>query len=327
MAVDQSGIVLVTGANGFIGSHVVQQLLERGVKVRAIVRSETSAESLRRAFPRAQISYGFVPDITAPHAYDDVVKGVSGIVHVAAPLLAKFKGDNVEDFIKPSVNSIESILESASKEQSVRKVVFTSSVVAQCSLPNNGAVITSDSWNPITYEQTATTKDLFEAYSGSKTLAERRAWAYVKEKKPHFQFAVINPSFVLGPVILDHQKINEGTNAYIWAFATAKQQPDSIARPWTDVRDVARAHVEALYTSDSTGKRFTLCGSMLQPGDIARVARQNVPELNSSEETQDKPTSADRYVTEDAESILGISWIPAETSIIDTLKQGVALAT
>ena len=72
--------ILVTGANSFIASHIVDQLLTDGFNVRGSVRSKAKGEALRKHFDG---TYGpgrfecvVVEDITVDDAFDDAVKGM-----------------------------------------------------------------------------------------------------------------------------------------------------------------------------------------------------------------------------------------------------------
>ena len=73
-----SGLVLVTGSNGYLGSHVVQQLLKNGYNIRAAVRSENAANEMTRihADNAARLTTTIVPDITIEGAFDEAVKDV-----------------------------------------------------------------------------------------------------------------------------------------------------------------------------------------------------------------------------------------------------------
>lgn len=75
-------IVLVTGANGYIASHVIALLISRGYKVRGAVRSESSGGKLRERYADRgdQFSLTIVPDITKPEAYADAFDGVTGVI-------------------------------------------------------------------------------------------------------------------------------------------------------------------------------------------------------------------------------------------------------
>lgn len=73
--------VLVTGASGFVASHIIRQFLQAGYKVRGSVRSESSAEKVRRTHSNyaAALSFAFVEDISVPGAFDEAVKDVDGV--------------------------------------------------------------------------------------------------------------------------------------------------------------------------------------------------------------------------------------------------------
>jgi len=76
-----SQTILITGASGFVASHVIRQFLEAGFKVRGAVRSESSAEKVRQTHTKYAdaLSFTFVKDILAPRAFDEAVKGVDGV--------------------------------------------------------------------------------------------------------------------------------------------------------------------------------------------------------------------------------------------------------
>lgn len=79
-----------TGANGFVGSHILEQLLSHCLSVRAVLRSQSKAAQVLADFPAAgsNLDFGIVPDITTPGAFDDVVKSsppFDTVIHTASP--------------------------------------------------------------------------------------------------------------------------------------------------------------------------------------------------------------------------------------------------
>lgn len=79
--------VLVTGANGYVGSWVVKTLLDQGYSVRAVVRSESKVNEMKGLFPEEdQLEFSLVKDLGVEGAFDDAVKGVDAILHLASPL-------------------------------------------------------------------------------------------------------------------------------------------------------------------------------------------------------------------------------------------------
>ena len=77
--IPQGSLILVTGANGFIASHIVDQLLERGYCVRGTVRDVAKGHWLQGLYDKRHGSGKFelagIPDYTKVEAYADVLKG------------------------------------------------------------------------------------------------------------------------------------------------------------------------------------------------------------------------------------------------------------
>jgi len=80
--------ILVTGASGFVATHILNVFLEHGYNVRGTVRSEATAEKVRKVHPKylKQLSFAIVKDIAAPGAFDEAVKGVDGVCHDVVPI-------------------------------------------------------------------------------------------------------------------------------------------------------------------------------------------------------------------------------------------------
>lgn len=82
--------ILVTGANGYIGLWTVKSLLERGFAVRAVVRRESKSKILQALFPKfvesGKLEFAFIGDLTKEGAFDEAVKSIEGILHLASPL-------------------------------------------------------------------------------------------------------------------------------------------------------------------------------------------------------------------------------------------------
>ncbi|MBE3048053.1 NAD-dependent epimerase/dehydratase family protein [Candidatus Bathyarchaeota archaeon] len=78
-AVPRGSTVLVTGANGFLGSHVADQFLQYGYKVRAAVRDPSkdlwAVDLFRKLYGEDSFELVAVPEMTAEGAFDEVVKG------------------------------------------------------------------------------------------------------------------------------------------------------------------------------------------------------------------------------------------------------------
>jgi len=114
--------VLVTGANGFIGSHVCKKLLEDGFDVKALVRRVSDISSIKDM--PIKIEYGSLNDIKDLR---NVVKNVKIVIHLAAVMAEWGKK---EYFEKVNVCGTRTLLD-ACLEENVKRFVFISSVAVE----------------------------------------------------------------------------------------------------------------------------------------------------------------------------------------------------
>ncbi|KAM0227768.1 hypothetical protein ACHAPO_011241 [Fusarium lateritium] len=247
------GLVLVTGANGFIGARTVEAFLAAGYLVRAAVRSESSASSLVSALPdyasSGHLKTTIIPDITTTGAFDDAVKGATAISHLAAPV--DFSNRDMNYVIDSSVQGTLSILESGIKEPGLKSFVYMSSIVTvrgqAPKYPDKG--YTEEDWND--QIEDALSKAGADAtghqiYVASKLKAERAFWEFRKKHadKVNFTMTAVNPVWVAGPPLIlpkDPEKLSE-TAIVAYRIMNGQDMPTVGPGNGThvDVRDVAR---------------------------------------------------------------------------------------
>lgn len=215
--------VLVTGANGYIASHIIKQFLARGFRVRGTVRDLSKAEwVINDLFPDesrlGDLALIEVPDLGTERAFDSAVKGVSAIVHVATITTLDANPHNV---IPKDTTGMKSLLKAASLEFSVRRFIFTSSfVTAAMPIPGVEVLVGPDTWNdaavdlawaPPPYE---IGRGMF-VYFASKLEAEKTMWDFVSKEQPNFDVNSISPLMVLGTPLHKNHLRPGGTPAWL----------------------------------------------------------------------------------------------------------------
>lgn len=274
--------VLVTGAGGFIATHIIKQLQEEGYKVRGTLRSLEDEEKVKRLnelCPEAAHKLELVEaDLTKAESWEPAVKDITYVIHVASPFPSVQPKDENE-VIQPAVDGTQAILKACVQAKSVKKVVLTSSSVAVHfgqSEPNK--TYTEEDWME---------PDTLNAYGKSKTMAEKAAWEYVKElpDEDKIELAVINPAYVMGPVISGSQCASMDVIKRL--MERSMMFLPKLNFSIVDVRDVAAAHIKAMTTQEASGKRFLLVNENMWMKEIAQILAKefksrgyNVPTTN-----------------------------------------------
>src|SRR5690242_19628635 len=117
--VPSGGVVVVTGAAGFIGGHVVQGLLDRGYRVRACVRN--ASDDAQVGFLKAMKPYAsgrltlHEADLDNPGCFDDIFRGADDVIHVS-----HVSTYDDTDYVRRTCDQIIASVESSG---SVRRVV------------------------------------------------------------------------------------------------------------------------------------------------------------------------------------------------------------
>jgi dTDP-glucose 4,6-dehydratase len=123
------GKVLVTGAGGFIGSHLTEELAKRGEEVRAFVRYNSRDErGLLEDLPKEiQSQIEFVPgDLKDPDGIRKAVKGCSKVFHLGALIAIPYSYVHPFDFIQTNVMGTANLLNACLENDSIEKIIHTS---------------------------------------------------------------------------------------------------------------------------------------------------------------------------------------------------------
>jgi nucleoside-diphosphate-sugar epimerase len=174
--------VLLTGATGFIGSHVLEQLLQREARVRILALPET-VQDIRHP-DRVEVVIG---SLTDEPRLTEAVQGIETIYHLAARL----PGSSPNDLREVNVRGTESLLRAVAQAGTVHRFVFTSSAAVY-----EGAFV-PEAW-PLTEASPLRPQgpEGLRHYGRSKVAAESLVQRYAKDGG--FEYVMLRPTTCYG---------------------------------------------------------------------------------------------------------------------------------
>ncbi|KAL4887542.1 hypothetical protein BJY04DRAFT_212576 [Aspergillus karnatakaensis] len=322
--------VLLTGGSGFVASHILNTLLERGYFVTTTVRSSGKGEKMLSSHrSTTKLSYVVVKDIAAKGAFDVAVQAAPPfdyVIHTASPFPDTFT-DPVKDLLNPAIEGTVGILKAIKTyAPNVKRVVITSSFAAIVNTASPPKVYDEISWNPVTWDDAIADSSL--TYRGSKTLAEKAAWNFVENETPAFDLVTINPPLVYGPAVESLGDLGglNTSNQRIRDFIQGKhgegELPPTGTFLWVDVRDLALAHIRALEVPAAGGHRVFVTAGHCSNKRIVDAIRATHPQFASrlpNKPIDDFPEECYGYDNSKARNLLGVEFRSLQEGIGDTV--------
>jgi dihydroflavonol-4-reductase len=329
--------VLLTGASGYIGKHITLQLLIEGYEVSASVRNKAKADEVRAAMS-AHLPEGFKLDkklsfveldLESDKGWPKALEGMDVLIHSASPFpIASPKDEN--DLVRPAVEGTLRALKAAHKA-GVKRVILTSSVAAiyGSDLPAGKTEFDETMWSDPNHVIGKM------AYNKSKTLAEKAAWAYIQSEAKEIQLTTINPVLVAGA------PLDKNFGASVSVVERLMNGKDPVLPDMSfgivDVKDVAKMHVLVIKNKAAYGQRFIANAGSRTFIQMATALKAAYPARKIP--TGQAPTVLVRFLalfdgeikavlpglgkhinpsSKKAETVLGISFIPVEQSLVET---------
>ena len=261
--------VLVTGGTGFIGLHCLQQLLDKGYKVRTTIRSESRKQEVMEAMKKHSSNCEnlefFIADLLSDDGWSEAVTGSKYVLHVASPFFLG-EPENEDVFIKPAVEGTLRVLK-ACADSDVQKVVLTSSFAAVgYGHSREKEVYTEEDWSSVDGE--------ISPYAKSKTLAEKAAWEFVEnlEESKKFELTVINPVAVTGPMLTSD--IGSSNDFLLKLISGSMPACPKIHMGYIDVRDVAKAHIFSMTEEKTDGERIIVSENEMFFAEVGKTLNE-----------------------------------------------------
>ncbi|MGO8786613.1 MAG: hopanoid-associated sugar epimerase [Terriglobia bacterium] len=225
---------LVTGANGFLGSHLARFLVEQGEKVRVLVRPQSD----RRALEGLSVEFVYA-DLRDADSLPPALSGVQRVYHVAADY--RLWAKNPQEIYESNVTGSRNLL-AAARQAGIDRFIYTSSVGTL--VPRHPRALPDENTH-------LELKDMIGHYKRSKFLAEQEALKAARDGQP---VVIVNPTTPVGPgdwkptptgrIILDF--LNGKMPAYV-----------DTGLNFVAVEDVAKGHWLAAERGE-VGKRYIL---------------------------------------------------------------------
>jgi dihydroflavonol-4-reductase len=235
----------VTGATGFLGSHVARALAAQGAELRLLVRPTSDLRNLD-----GLVADRVVGDLRDPASFEKALAGCETVFHVAADYRLWVR--DPEAMYRSNVEGTRYLLEAARK-QGVRRVVYTSSVATMGFLSNgapNGGGNLADERSPVSLA------DMIGHYKRSKFMAEQVAMEAARSGQ---DVVVVNPTTPVG-----ERDIKPTPSGRIVVDFLKRKFPAYVETGLNlvDATECARGHIQA-FEKGKSGERYILGGENL----------------------------------------------------------------
>lgn len=310
------GRILITGADGFIGSHLTEMMVRAGYDVRAFVQYNSHGSRGWLDSCGGDVAGGFdvfSGDIRDPNGVRIAVKGCSAVLHLAALIGIPYSYHSPDSYVDTNVSGTLNIVQAA-RQEGVCRVVHTST----------SEVYGSALFVPITEEHPLRGQS---PYSATKIGADQVAWSF------HTSFGlpvtILRPFNTYGP----RQSARAVLPTVITQIASGAQQIKlgslHPTRDFTYVTDTAAAFMTALDADDADGEVVNVGSDFeISIGDavdvIAEVMGVEVEVVGDQQRLRPNDSEVDRLWASNAKARRLLGWSP-EFGSIKGFRRGISL--
>jgi NAD dependent epimerase/dehydratase len=308
------GKVLVTGADGFIGSHLVEELISRGFDVRAFVlyNSFNSWGWLDSLPPKIKTNLDvFSGDIRDPHGVRAAMKGCDAVLHLAALIAIPYSYHSPDTYVETNIKGTLNVVQAA-RDLGVSRVIHTST----------SEVYGTARFVPITEEHPLQGQS---PYSASKIGADQIALSFYNSFET--PVTVIRPFNTYGP----RQSARAVIPTIITQLAAGKREltlgSTHPTRDFNFVKDTVNGFIAALQQDDRTNGKVINLGSgfeitVAQTAQlIAKLMSTEITILSSDERLRPQKSEVERLCASNLLARELLDWAPFSDGLAG-LEQG-----
>jgi dihydroflavonol-4-reductase len=271
------GLILVTGATGFVGKWTILELLRAGHSVRGTVRSLSRADEVRATLA-GELGQGALDrlelveaDLLDDKGWTEAMQGVATVMHIATAIRADEPKDQ-SLVIRPALEGTQRVLRFANAA-GIKRFIMTSSIatVGYGHGQTSGRRVYDE-----TYFTNLEGMRWTWAYCVGKTKAEQFAWAFAKEHG--INLTTIHPGAIIGPALDADASISLGMVSGLLGGSVPAMPSNGFSI--IDVRDVAALHLAALDKPEASNQRYLATSEYTPFPKVAEILREAYPDWN-----------------------------------------------
>ena len=250
-------MILITGATGLVGSHLLLHLLQNGEEVRALYKNQENIKKTEALFRWKNQSHLFDKINWVPGCISDIpaleiaFENIDYVYHCAAVI--SFNPDDEEQLRKVNIEGTANIVNFC-LAKNVKKLCHVSSIAALGDLQEHETIITEETeWNP---------EKPHSDYGITKYGAEMEVW---RGEEEGLKTIIVNPGIILGPGFWQN-----GSSEVFIRIKKGLKYFTKGATGFTTVNDVVKI-MAALMKSDISKERFTIVSEIIPYEKLSRT--------------------------------------------------------
>ncbi|KAG8382141.1 hypothetical protein BUALT_Bualt05G0045800 [Buddleja alternifolia] len=294
MEKDNNVKVCVTGGSGYLGSWLIKKLLEKGYIVHATSRNlgENLKTGLLKSLPNAETRLKlFQADIYNPQEFEPAIEGCQYVLHLATPK-SHTQNSKYKDTSEAAIGGVRSIADCCLRSESVKRLVYTSSVMAASPLKEDGSGYKPQMdelcWTPLNLSYTYS-NDYMLDYTKSKASSEKAILSYnnnnnnIEADKRELEVVSLACALVGGETLVSNLSASlacmlsqlTGDKIGLQALRFLQELLGSI--PLVHVDDVCEAHIFCMEKPSLKGRFLCVAESTIIQ-DMANCYQEFQPE-------------------------------------------------